>query len=78
MGARVTAAASGRNAGLVRDLGADEFVDYTAEDVAAGEARYDVVLDAANVLAFRKVRRVLRPNGVFVTVNPLIGRLSPG
>jgi len=78
MGASVTAAASGRNADLVRDLGADEFLDYTAEDVTGGEARYGVVLDAANVLPFRKVRRVLRPNGVFVTVNPFIGRLSPG
>ena len=78
MGARVTAAASGRNADLVRDLGADEFLDYTAEEVTGGEARYDAVLDAANVLPYRKVRRVLRPNGVFVTVNPFIGRLSPG
>ncbi len=78
MGARVTAVCSGRNAGLVRGLGADEVLDYTREDVTFGEARYDVVLDAANVLSFRNVRRVLRPNGVFVTVNPFIGRLSPG
>ena len=54
MGATVTAAASGRNADLVRGLGADEFLDYTDGDVTAGEARYDVVLDATNVLAFRK------------------------
>lgn len=78
MGARVTAVASGRNADLVEGLGADGFLDYTTQDVTAGEARYDVVFDAANVLAFRKARRVLRPNGVFVTVNPFVGRLSPG
>jgi len=78
MGARVTAAASGSNADLVRGLGADEVLDYTREDVTGGEARYDVVFDAVNVLPFRKARRVLRPNGVFVTVNPFIGRLSPG
>jgi NADPH:quinone reductase-like Zn-dependent oxidoreductase len=78
MGARVTGVASGRNADLVRGLGADEFLDYTLEDVTVGKARYDAVLDAANVLSFRKVRRVLGPNGVFITVNPFIGRLSPG
>ena len=78
VGARVTAAASGRNEDLVRSLGADEFLDYTAADVTAGKARYDVVLDAANVLPFWKVRRVLGPKGVFVSVNPFIGRLSPG
>src|SRR3712207_4006324 len=78
MGARGTAVASGRNADLVRGLGADEVLDYTREDATAGEARYDAVFDAVNVLAFRNVRRVLKPNGVFVTVNPFIGRLSPG
>ena len=77
MGARVTAVSSGRNADLVRGLG-EEFVDYTREDATAGEVRHDVVFDAVNVLAFRKARRVVRPNGVFVTVNPFIGRLSPG
>ena len=78
MGARVAAAASGRNADLVRSLGADQVLDYTRQDITAGPARYDVVFDAANVLAFRKARRVLEPGGVFVTVNPFIGRLSPG
>lgn len=78
MGARVTAAASGRNADLIRGLGADEVLDYTREDLTSGEAHYDVVLDVANVMSFRNVRRVLRPNGVFVSVNPFIGRLSPG
>ncbi len=78
MGARVTAVSSGRNADLVRGLGADEVLDYTQEDIISGEARYDVVFDAVNVLAFRRARRVLKPNGVFVTVNPFIGRLSPG
>lgn len=78
MGARVTGVASGRNADLVRGLGADEVLDYTRENVTSGEARYDAILDAVNVLSFRNVRRVLRPNGVFVTVNPFIGRLSPG
>jgi NADPH:quinone reductase-like Zn-dependent oxidoreductase len=78
IGARVTAVSSGRNADLVGGLGADEFLDYTREDVTAGKPRYDAVFDTVNVLPFRKARRVLKPNGVFVTVNPFIGRLSPG
>ena len=78
MGARVTAVSSGRNAELVRGLGADEVLDYTRQDVTAGNARYDIVFDAVNVLSVRRARRVLRKNSVFVTVNPLIGMLSPG
>ncbi len=77
MGARVTGASSGRNAELVRGLGAEEVLDYTREDVLAGGERYDAVFDAVNVLSFRGVRRVLRPDGVFVTVNPVLGKLSP-
>ncbi len=78
MGARVTAASSGRNAGLVRGLGADEVIDYTRQDVTAGDIGYDVVLDAVNVLPVRRASRALRKGGAFVTVNPLIGMLSPG
>jgi NADPH:quinone reductase-like Zn-dependent oxidoreductase len=77
IGATVVAVTSARNADLARTLGADEVLDYTRDDVTAGDARYDVVFDAANVLSFRKVRRVLKPDGVFVTVNPIAGRLSP-
>ncbi|QIN80602.1 zinc-binding dehydrogenase [Rubrobacter marinus] len=77
MGGRVTGAASGRNAELVRSLGAKEVLDYAREDVLAGGERYDAVFDAANVLSFRAVRKALRPDGVFVTVNPVIGKLSP-
>ena len=78
MGARVTAASSGRNVELVRGLGADEVIDYTRQDVTAGGKSYDVVFDAVNVLSARRSRRALRNDGVFVTVNPLIGMLSPG
>ena len=78
IGARVTAASSGHNVELVRGLGADEVIDYTRQDVTAGDTSYDVVFDAVNVLSVRRSRRLLRKGGVFVTVNPLIGMLSPG
>ncbi|BDP43873.1 oxidoreductase (plasmid) [Deinococcus aetherius] len=77
LGARVTAACSGRNAELVRSLGADEVIDYTGQEVTAGPPRFDVVFDAVNHLAFRRARRVLRAGGTFVTVNPVIGNLTP-
>lgn len=73
MGARVTAVASGRNAGLVHDLGAEEFLDYTTEEIGAGAARYDKVFDAAGAVTFGRWRRVLRRGGVAVTVNPARG-----
>jgi NADPH:quinone reductase-like Zn-dependent oxidoreductase len=71
MGAQVTAVCSGRNVELVRDLGADEVVNYTSEDVAARGPRYEVVFGAVNTLPILRWRRALRPGGKIVTVNPL-------
>ncbi len=73
LGARVSAATSARNAALVRGLGAEEVLDYTSEDVTAGEARYDAVFDAVGVYPFRRWKRVLVRGGVAVTVNPVLG-----
>jgi NADPH:quinone reductase-like Zn-dependent oxidoreductase len=80
MGARVTAACSGRNTGLVRGLRADEVIDYTSEDVGARGQRYDAIFGAVNTLPLSSWRRSLRPGGRIVTVNPLfanrvVGRL---
>lgn len=77
MGAQVTAATSGRNRELVEGLGADGVLDYTRDDLAAARDRYDVIFDAVNALAFRRMWPALRPGGVMVSVNPFIERLSP-
>jgi NADPH:quinone reductase-like Zn-dependent oxidoreductase len=46
LGATVATTASGKNAELVRSLGADVVVDYTKEDFAEALSGYDVVLDS--------------------------------
>ena len=51
---------------LVRPLGADELVDFTKEDVATREERYDVILDVAATRSFRDLRRMLVPGGTLV------------
>jgi len=66
LGAHVTAVTSTRNLDLVRPLGADELVDYTTEDVAKREERYDVILDVAATRSFRDLRRILVPGGTIV------------
>ncbi|MFC6094238.1 NAD(P)-dependent alcohol dehydrogenase [Saccharothrix lopnurensis] len=64
-GAHVTALASARNLDAVRDLGADEVVDYAADP--AGLGRFDVVLDTYGGSP-RAYRRLLAPGGRMVGI----------
>ncbi|RRR98320.1 NAD(P)-dependent alcohol dehydrogenase [Glycomyces terrestris] len=65
-GAHVTAVCGPANLDLVRGLGADAALDYTAADFTAGAERYDAILD--NVLNHRprRVLRALAPGGVYL------------
>lgn len=75
LGADVTAVCSAAGAELVRSLGASQVVDRQAQDVTAGEVRFDVVLDAVGTLSMRRVRRVLRPGGIYLSTVPTAGIL---
>jgi NADPH:quinone reductase-like Zn-dependent oxidoreductase len=67
-GARVTGTASARNAGLVRDLGAGEVVDYAETPFEQVVREVDLVLDTVGGKVFERSRRVLKPGGKVVTV----------
>jgi len=68
LGAHVTAVTSTRNVELIRSLGPDDVVDYTKEDFARRDERYDVVFDVAANRALSDLRRVLAPDGILVLV----------
>ena len=72
LGARVVASASDRHLGLVRDLGAEEAVDYRAEDVTRRDG-FDLIFDVAGTLPFGLARPMLRTDGAYVTT-----QVSPG
>jgi NADPH:quinone reductase-like Zn-dependent oxidoreductase len=67
-GARVTGVSSGRNAELVRSLGAAEVIDYTSQDVTKGEARFDLIFDAVGTGSNGGLKRILADGGSFVSV----------
>jgi len=79
LGAHVTAVCSGRNADLVRGLGADRVVDHTREDFTRGDGRFDLMLDIVGGRSFRECRRVLAPRATLVLIGgPRHGtRLGP-
>lgn len=68
LGAEVTGVCSTRNLELVRSIGADHVVDYTREDFAQGDARYDLIVDNVGNRDVLDLVRVLEPNGRLVLV----------
>src|SRR6266481_2063097 len=68
LGADVTGVCSTRNLDMVRSLGADHVIDYTKEDFAKGDQRYDVILDNVPNHSLSECRRVLSPKGKYVLI----------
>jgi len=66
LGAHVTAVGNTKNLELVRSLGADEVIDYQHEDFTKNGQTYDVIFDAVGKHSYRRCRRSLAPDGLFV------------
>jgi NADPH:quinone reductase-like Zn-dependent oxidoreductase len=67
-GARVTGVSSTAKVEMVRSIGADHVIDYTREDFAEGEQRYDLILDIGGNSTLARLRRALTPEGTLVIV----------
>lgn len=74
-GARVIAAASARDAGFLRELGADEVVDYYAGPFEENLRDIHLVLDTIGGETRKRSWRVLRQDGLLIA---LTGPIPPG
>jgi NADPH:quinone reductase-like Zn-dependent oxidoreductase len=84
LGARVTATCSAAHKDLVKGLGAERVIDYTAEDFTRDTRTYDLVLDAVGKSSFARCRRLLRPRGIYLSSdlgplsqNPVMALVTP-
>ena len=84
LGANVTAVCDTDHMELVRGLGADRIIDYTAEDFTKDEHEYDVVLDAVGKSSFSQCKRLLKPAGIYISSelgplaqNPFLALIAP-
>jgi NADPH2:quinone reductase len=71
-GAHVTGVCSGRNAELVRSLGADAVIDYTSEDFTTQADPYDIVFDTVGKSSYPVARRVLKKTGCYLPTTGLV------
>jgi NADPH:quinone reductase-like Zn-dependent oxidoreductase len=84
LGAIVTAVCSTENVELVKGLGADRVIDYTAEDFTQDEQSYHVVIDAVGKSSFGRCKRLLNHNGIYLSSdlgprsqNPILAIVTP-
>ncbi|MHC4187583.1 MAG: NAD(P)-dependent alcohol dehydrogenase, partial [Planctomycetota bacterium] len=73
-GAKVTGVCSTTNLELVKSLGADKVIDYTAEDFSSKGETYDVIFEAVDKSSFSACMKSLKKEGIYLTVTvPLPG-----
>ena len=52
---------------MVRSIGADQVIDYTQEDFTQNGERYDLIFDVVAKRSFSDCKRVLKPQGIYIT-----------
>lgn len=70
LGANVTAVCSHRNIDLVRELGADQVIDYTETDLVTLSRRFDTAFDVFGNYSFDKLKHLLKPRGTYIQTIP--------
>lgn len=68
LGAEVAAVDRGDKADYLRQTGADEAIDFEAEDWAERRGRYDRIIDLVGHRSPYRVQRALRPGGAYLMV----------
>ena len=69
-GAEVVAVDSAGKLEMLREIGADQVIDYTERDFTDGAGDFDIVFDVVGRAPFGRVVRLLRPRGRYVVANP--------
>ncbi|AFY30588.1 NAD(P)-dependent alcohol dehydrogenase [Calothrix sp. PCC 7507] len=70
LGAVVTGVTSTKNLEFVKSLGSDRLIDYTQQDFTQEPVKYDIIFDVVAKRSPSEVKKVLKPNGIYITTLP--------
>ncbi len=71
-GAIVTGVTSTDNVDLIKQLGADRVIDYTAVDIFSLQEEFDVVIDCVNKIPVPRIEQFVVPGGAIILLSGLI------
>lgn len=84
LGAIVTATCPTDQVELIKKLGADRVIDYCNEDFTLDQNQYEFVFDAVGKSTFGQCKKLLKPNGVYISSelgpgaqNPFLALITP-
>ena len=75
---KVTGVCSTKNLELAHEIGADDVIDYTKEDILVNKDTYDIFFDAVASQSFDKAKVTLKQNGTYITTLPSFQSLILG
>jgi NADPH:quinone reductase-like Zn-dependent oxidoreductase len=64
----VTAVDCANKLEMLRELGADQTIDYQTQDFTQGQEKYDLILDVVSNLTIKSSRTALKPDGKYVRI----------
>jgi NADPH:quinone reductase-like Zn-dependent oxidoreductase len=70
LGAKIVATGGADNLEFVKELGADDVIDYKEQDISKLTQKFDGIFDASAKLNFRIASKMLNKHGVYVTTVP--------
>jgi NADPH:quinone reductase-like Zn-dependent oxidoreductase len=66
-GAYVTAVSNTKNVELVKQLGADEVIDYQTQDFTQTNTKFDLVFDAVGKSSIGQCRKIMKDQSIYVS-----------
>ncbi|MDP6453878.1 MAG: NAD(P)-dependent alcohol dehydrogenase [SAR202 cluster bacterium] len=78
LGTEVTGVDSAEKLGMLREIGADQVIDYTQEDFTKSGETYDVIFDVAAKSSYSRSAGSLKRDGRYISTTPGLSQMVRG